>query len=68
MVLRVLRKNQSNIISFLYSFNHDPLVEASQNIKVEINDALTVVKKKLHGQVSIEMGEDGALTVDEQVE
>ena len=68
VVLRVLRKNQSNIVSFLYSFIHDPLIEATQNIKVEIVDALEVVKKKLAGQISIEMGDGGALTIEEQVE
>lgn len=68
MVLRVLRKNQSNILQFLYSFIHDPLIEASQNLKVEIKDALEVVKKKLHGQISIEMGDGGALTVEDQVD
>ena len=60
VVLRVLRKNQMNIISFMDSFVHDPLIEATQNIKVEIKDALEVVRKKLHGQTSIEMGSGGA--------
>ena len=68
VVLRVLRKNQSNILQFLYSFIHDPLIEASQNLKVEIKDALEVVKKKLHGQISIEMGDGGALIIEDQVE
>jgi phosphatidylinositol kinase/protein kinase (PI-3 family) len=50
--MRVLKKNQSNILSFLYSFIHDPLIEGQQNIKVDINHALDVVKKKLVGQIS----------------
>ena len=50
------------------SFVHDPLIEATQNIKVEIKDALEVVRKKLHGQTSIEMGSGGAQTIEEQVE
>ena len=60
----MLRKNQSNILQFLHSFIHDPLIEASQNLKVEIKDALEIIKKKLHGQISIEMGGGGALTVE----
>lgn len=52
VVLKVLRKNSSNIISFLYSFIHDPLIEGNNNIKVDINDALAIVKKKLYGQIS----------------
>ena len=47
VVLRVMRKNKGNINSFLHSFIHDPLIEASQNIKIEIKDALQVVEKKL---------------------
>jgi len=65
VVLRVLRKNQNNIIAFLHSFTHDPLIEATQNIKVDIPDALGLVKKKLQGQISIEMGNGGALTIEE---
>jgi len=45
----VLRKNQQNILSFLYSFKNDPLIESTNNIKVEIGDALEIVKKKLNG-------------------
>lgn len=51
VVQRVLRKNSKNIISFLDSFIHDPLIESTQNIKVEIKAALDVVKQKLYGQI-----------------
>lgn len=63
VVLKVLRKNQSNILSFLYSFKNDPLIESTNNIKVEITDALEVVKKKLNGQIGIEG--TGALSIEE---
>jgi len=51
VVMRVLRKNSKNIVSFLDSFIHDPLIESQQNIKVEIKQALDIVKAKLHGQI-----------------
>jgi len=66
VVLRLLRKNSSNILSFLYSFIHDPLIENTQNIRVDINEALETVKKKLYGQINGEIG--GSLTVEDQVE
>jgi hypothetical protein len=47
-----MRKNTQNIRSFLFSFIHDPLIEASSNLKVEIKDALQTVTKKLNGQIS----------------
>ena len=65
VVLRVLRKNQSNILQFLYSFIHDPLIEADQNLKVAMDEALDVVKKKLNGQISIQVGDGGALSIEE---
>ena len=65
VVLRVLRKNQSNILQFLYSFIHDPLIEADQNLKVAMDEALEVVKKKLNGQISIQVGDGGALSIEE---
>lgn len=49
VVLRVLRKNQKNIISFLESFVHDPLIESQNNIKVDVKYALDVVNHKLLG-------------------
>lgn len=49
VVLRVMRKNAQNIRSFLFSFIHDPLIESSSNVKVEIKDALQTVTKKLNG-------------------
>jgi len=40
-VLSVLRKNEKNIISYLDSFKHDPLLEENPgNIKIDIVDAL----------------------------
>lgn len=60
----MLRKNSSNIESFLYSFVHDPLIEASGNLKVEIKDALATVSKKLNGQISNSEGGASA-TVEE---
>lgn len=67
LVLGVLRKNSSNIKSFLYSFIHDPLIEANNNVKVEIKDGLATVSKKLTGQIS--NADSGAsATVEEQVE
>jgi phosphatidylinositol kinase/protein kinase (PI-3 family) len=63
VVLRVMRKNQKNIISYLDSFKHDPLVENPPNIKVEIKDALEVIEKKLMGNINI--GSGVALTVEE---
>lgn len=64
VVLRVLRKNKSNILSFLFSFIHDPLIEANNNIKVEIKDALGVVERKLHGQINADKG-GGSSTIEE---
>ena len=52
IVLKVLRKNNKNIQSFLFSFIHDPLIEANNNVKVEIKDGLNTVSKKLNGQIS----------------
>jgi phosphatidylinositol kinase/protein kinase (PI-3 family) len=66
VVQQVLRKNSKNIVSFLDSFIHDPLIESTNNIKVEIKQALEVVKKKLHGHINGEMG--GSVTIEEQVE
>ena len=51
-MLKVLRKNGSNIKSFLFSFIHDPLIEANNNVKVEVKDGLATVAKKLNGQIS----------------
>lgn len=68
IVLRVLRKNSPNIRSFLYSFIHDPLIEASNNVKVEIKDGLATVSKKLNGQISNEEGAEASVTVEAQVE
>lgn len=65
-VMRVLRRNSKNIVSFLDSFIHDPLIESQQNIKVEIKQALDVVKSKLHGQIKGD--QSGSVTVEEQVE
>jgi len=62
--LKVLRKNRNNIISFLYSFIYDPLVEHANNIKVEIKEALAVVRTKLSGDV----GYGQSLSVEDQVE
>lgn len=59
----MLRKNQQNILSFLYSFKNDPLIESTNNIKVEIGDALEIVKKKLNGQIGIEGV--GALSIED---
>ena len=66
MVMRVLRKNSKNIVSFLDSFIHDPLIESQQNIKVEIKQALDVVKSKLHGQIKGD--QSGSVTIEEQTE
>ena len=65
VVLRVLRKNQKNILSYLESFKHDPVHETSA-IKIDIKTALEVIENKLQGNVSI--GSGSALTVEEQVE
>ena len=66
VVQRVLRKNSKNIVSFLDSFIHDPLIESQQNIKVEIKQALDIVKAKLHGQIKGD--QIVSVTVEEQVE
>ena len=66
IVMRVLRKNAPNIKSFLFSFIHDPLIEANNNVKVEIKDGLNTVSKKLTGQISATSG--ASATVEEQVE
>ncbi len=34
VVLRVMRKNQKNIMSYLESFKYDPLIEQQNNITV----------------------------------
>lgn len=34
VVLRVMRNNQKNILAYLESFKHDPLVEAQNNINI----------------------------------
>ena len=67
VVLKLLRKNQGNINSYLNSFIHDPLIENNQNIKIEINGALAVVQKKLQGHI-YGTGNEMYLTIDEQVE
>jgi len=67
VALRVLRKNAGNINSYLQSFNHDPLIENSQNIKIEIKEALGVVNKKLQGHI-YGTGNEIHTTVEEQVE
>ena len=67
VVLRVLRKNQGNINSYLNSFIHDPLIEASSNIRIEIKDALAVVQKKLQGHI-YGTGNEVNLMIEEQVE
>jgi phosphatidylinositol kinase/protein kinase (PI-3 family) len=56
IVLKMLRKNQRNIIGFLHAFAHDPLIEASNSIKVNIKDALVTVTKKLNGHIGSEDG------------
>jgi phosphatidylinositol kinase/protein kinase (PI-3 family) len=66
VVLNVLRKNQANIRSYLESFNHDPLVEDSKNLKIEIKEALKIVEKKLQGHM-FGTGTEKHLTIDEQV-
>ena len=60
-----MRNNSGNIKSFLYSFIHDPLIEANNNVKVEIKDGLETVTKKLNGQISTA---GASATVEEQVE
>jgi len=42
------------------------LIESQQNIKVEIKQALDIVRAKLYGQIKGEQG--GSVTVEEQVE
>ena len=64
--MRVMRKNQKNILSFLETFKHDPLIENANNIRIEVKDALEVIEKKLSGNMNT--GNGGALTVEEQVE
>jgi len=66
VVMRVMRKNQKNILSFLETFKHDPLIENSNNIRIEVKDALEVIERKLSGNMN--MGNGGALTIEEQVE
>ncbi len=61
--MRVMRKNQKNILSFLDTFKHDPLIENSSNIRIEVSDALEVIEKKLSGNINISNG--GALTIEE---
>ena len=45
--MRVMRKNQKNILSFLETFKHDPLIENSNNIRIEVKDALEVKMETL---------------------
>ena len=52
-MLKVLRKNQKNVIAFLESFKHDPLVEPCWKMQVEIKDALQVIEQKLLGRISL---------------
>jgi len=67
LVLRVLRKNQINVMSFLTAaFKNDPLIESNHNINVEIGEALDVIKKKLNGQIGIQG--TGALSIEDQVD
>lgn len=69
IVCRVLRKNQQNITSFLSSFIHDPLLEANNNLKVNIVDGLKTVEKKLAGQTNQSISANGpSMTIEEQVE
>ena len=63
MTLRVLRNNHKNIISYLESFNHDPLIETSNNIKIPLEEALDLVDKKLTGNVNLRNA--AALTIEE---
>ena len=65
VVLRVMRKNQNNILSYLESFKHDPLIEQHNRITENVDDALKVVERKLMGIVN-----DGSssMTAEEQVE
>ena len=42
------------------------MIESTNNIKVDINEALEVVKRKLYGQIAGDRG--GSLTIEEQVE
>lgn len=62
-----MRKNQPNILSYLKSFQKDPLVESKQSINVGIDDALAVIDRKLSGTTSMgPFGSSGsALTVEE---
>lgn len=62
-----MRKNNSNIKSFLFSFIHDPLIEANNNLRVEIKDGLATVSKKLNGQIS-NTDQGASVTVEEQVD
>lgn len=66
-VLKVLRKNQGNINSYLNSFIHDPLIEANSSIRIEIKDALAVVQKKLQKYI-YGTGNEVSYTIEEQVE
>ena len=51
-MLGLLRKNQKNVIAFLGSFKHDPLMESSQTMSVEkIQKALEMIEQKLSGQI-----------------
>ena len=61
----MLRNNHKNIISYLESFKHDPLIEASNNVSIKTEDALEVVDKKLTGNVNVESATP--LTVEQQV-
>ena len=60
--MQVLRNNEKNIISYLESFKHDPLVEQSNN-RMKIDDMLEIVDRKLLGNINI--GNGAALTVEE---
>ncbi len=69
-MLRVLRKNQKNVIAFLGSFKHDPLMESQQTQKKQIEDALEEIEQKLSGRILLsQFGMCGTThTVEEQVE
>lgn len=63
VVMRVMRKNQKNISSFLETFKHDPLIENANNIRIDVKDAIEVIEHKLSGNINVSNG--GALTIEE---
>lgn len=63
ITLRVLKKNHRNIMSFLETFLHDPLIEGGSSQKISIDEALKLVKKKLKGTDNAV--DEVAITVEE---